>query len=440
MMQPLKHQSDLIATVREKGQSRVLLHWGLGSGKTLAATMLSREWADPIKVIVCPKSLVSMWVKFLGSEGETVQDLTANAQLIPGYNVINYDLLIYRPQLVKALQREIYTLILDESSYIKTHTAKRSKICVKLGDKAAHVCMLSGTPCGGHYEYMWTQGHLLGWEINYKAYQAAFCNRVEIEVNGRRVQILDRRDPYRNLDILRQRLRAHGMYQLRTEDCVSLPEATDMTIEVESTPEYRRFARDRIISLPDGTDLVGDHILSQRQGMRRLASSYNPNKLQAVEDLLESTAERVVIFYQFARDYENLKALCGKLDRPVSAINGQVKDLTAYEQQADSVTLVQWQSGGMGLNLQKARIEVFYSLTDSVEQYQQARGRIRRMGQTHPCIYYNIAARGTVDGKIMRALERGIDYDAELFVADYPDYAGDGDEGEVTDYGTGEDL
>ena len=425
MMTPMQHQADVLNDIREKGRARVLLHWGLGSGKTLAATMLAREWNDPAKIVICPKSLVAMWTKWLTGEGETVQDLTQNPHLIPAWNVINYDLLVYRPALVKALvnAKTQYTLILDESSYIKCHTAKRSRLAVKLGDNAAHVCMLSGTPCGGHYEYMWTQGRLLGWNINYKAYRAAFCNFVEIQVGDRRVQILDRRNPYMNIDILTQRLRSHGMYQLKTEDCVTLPETRDVTIEVDSTPLYRRFCKDRVVELPDGEALVGDHILKQRQGMRRLASSYNPSKIQAVEDLLESTPERVVIFYTFREDCARLKELCHKLDRPVAECNGDRKDLTAYDDKSNSVILVQWQSGGMGLNLQKARIEVFFSLTDSVEQYQQARGRVHRIGQNQKCVYYNIVAKGTIDEKIAKALARGVDYSEEMFRGDYREYA-----------------
>ena len=46
--------------------------------------------------------------------------------------------------------------------------------------------------------------------------------------------------------------------------------------------------------------------------------------------------------------------MCIRMERPVSVINGQRKDLTCYEKDQDSVTLIQYQAGAMGLNLQKS--------------------------------------------------------------------------------------
>ena len=47
---------------------------------------------------------------------------------------------------------------------------------------------------------------------------------------------------------------------------------------------------------------------------------------------------------------------------------------------------------------------VFYSLDYSMSNYEQTRARIHRVGQHHPCTYIHLVARGTVDEKVLKAL------------------------------------
>lgn len=54
--------------------------------------------------------------------------------------------------------------MLDESSMIKNEKSNRSKFI--LGLNAENVILLSGTPTGGKYEELWSQLHLLGWNIS----------------------------------------------------------------------------------------------------------------------------------------------------------------------------------------------------------------------------------------------------------------------------------
>lgn len=54
------------------------------------------------------------------------------------------------------------------------------------------------------------------------------------------------------------------------------------------------------------------------------------------------------------------------------------------------------QSGG--------HIVVWYGLTWSLEQYQQANARLYRQGQDKPVIIHHIVAKGTIDEKVLLAL------------------------------------
>ena len=62
-------------------------------------------------------------------------------------------------------------------------------------------------------------------------------------------------------------------------------------------------------------------------------------------------------------------------------------------------------SAGYGLNLQQGgHIIIWYGLTWSLEQYQQANARLDRQGQTKPVKIYLLTAKGTIDERICRAL------------------------------------
>mgnify|MGYP000232781153 CR=1 FL=1 len=67
---------------------------------------------------------------------------------------------------------------------------------------------------------------------------------------------------------------------------------------------------------------------------------------------------------------------------------------------------MQVQAGGLGIDLSEARYAIFYTLTFSLGDYQQAVARVHRPGQDHPVMVYRLVAAGTVDRKILHALDR----------------------------------
>jgi SNF2 family DNA or RNA helicase len=66
----------------------------------------------------------------------------------------------------------------------------------------------------------------------------------------------------------------------------------------------------------------------------------------------------------------------------------------------------QIQSGGVGVDLTQARYCIFYSLSFSLGDFQQAIARIHRPGQKGTVFYFYLLASGTIDEQIMQLLER----------------------------------
>ncbi|ACA43349.1 DEAD/DEAH box helicase [Clostridium botulinum] len=360
-------------------------------------------------MIICQKSKLQDWCEhFKTYYPEYNTFIYSKTREIPSNSVviINYDLVWRRPKLS---QIENFTLMLDESSMIKNPTSKRTKFILKL--KAENVILLSGTPCGGKYEELHTQCKLLGWNISKKLYWQQYIKFINMDVGGFKVPKVV---GYKNVERLKQKLHDHGSIFMKTEEVFDLPEQVEISVLIENTKEYKKFKKDRLITIND-TELVGDTSLTKMLYLRQLASQYNPNKLSSLKDLLESTEDRVIIFYNFTEEMEQIKEVCGRLEKPISIVNGQTKDLENYKTKDNTVVLVQYQAGAMGLNLQLSNKIIYYSLPLASELFEQSKKRTHRIGQTRTCMYWYLITKGCIEEQIFETLKERRDYTNKLF-------------------------
>ncbi len=141
-MELYKHQKQVLEQIKNKNKCALYLDMGLG--KTFVASEKMQDFNENLNVIVCPKSVVDTWEnhikiyypKYQVFKYELPEELPNNSVII-----INYDL-IWRRSEFKNLKD--YTLILDESQFIKNATASRTKFIMKLKFKNLILC--SGTP------------------------------------------------------------------------------------------------------------------------------------------------------------------------------------------------------------------------------------------------------------------------------------------------------
>jgi SNF2 family DNA or RNA helicase len=278
------------------------------------------------------------------------------------------------------------------------------------------VILLSGTPCGGKYEKLLSQCKLLGWGITKRQYYDNYVVYHEQSFGGGYpVKVVD---GYKNVDILKYNLAQHGAIFMKTDEVFELPPQTDINIKISVTKEYKKFMKSRYIKLGD-TELVGDTPLKKMLYCRQLCGAYNTNKLTAFEDLLQSTEDRLIVFYNFDDELKALTQICGANDRPISVVNGHCKDLSAFENLDNSVTLIQFQSGAFGLNLQKANKIVYFSPPLSSELFEQSKKRTHRLGQDKPCFYYYLTCKSSIEQHIYKVLKMRKDYTERLFEKEF---------------------
>lgn len=425
-MKLFNHQIEALEKTKEFNKCAYYLDMGLG--KTFIGSEKMISFGTNINLIICQKSKIADWINHFKDNYEVlVYDLTKKEQLktytsydylsnrsypikYPIVGIINYDLVFRRKEL---LNLKDFTLLLDESSLIQNDKAKRSKFILKLN--AENVILLSGTPSSGKYENLWTQIHLLGWDIKKEVYNKQYINWEKLDVGGVPIWIVNKDEPYKNVERLKEKLRQHGAIFKKTEECFDLPEQVEIPIYIKTPKEYKTFKDNGIVTIEDD-ELIGNTSLTKLLYARQICSQYNQNKLDAFEDLLESTNDRLIVFYNFIQEKEKLKTIIEKHERPISEVNGQIKDLKNYEEQDNSVTLIQYQSGSMGLNLQKSNKIIYFSLTQSSDLYEQSKKRIHRIGQNQTCFYYLLLCKNSIEDKgILPRLMMRKDFDDELF-------------------------
>lgn len=434
MLKLYPHQRK--ALVETQGKNKVAYYLDMGLGKTFVGSEKMMRLGSKVNLIICQKSKIDDWiehfVKYYGDEF-TVWNLTTKKEFVsfmlwnwsgPSVAIINYELAFRRPELLKLKD---FTLMLDESSLVQNEQAKRSKFIMKLNFE--NLILLSGTPTGGKYEKLWSQLHMLGYNLSKKAFYRMYVDFHYEDNEGFPIMIID---GYKNVERLKKKMRNFGCVFMKSDAAFNLPDQNFVDIKVPTTKEYRKFRKDSIVTVDlhytedvgqsfhdenelVGTELVGDTTLTKMLYERQLCGHYNDSKLKAFEDLVESTNDRLIVFYNFTAELDAMRHICDMLGRAYSIVNGQDKDLHAYEQKDDSVTFLQYQAGAMGLNLQKANKIVYFTPPLSSELFEQSKKRIHRIGQEKPCFYYKLICKGSIEEKIYATLEMRKDYTEALF-------------------------
>lgn len=411
-MKLFDYQEKALALTSDKDNSA--FYYDMGLGKTFIASERLRLYGERVNIIVCQKSKIKDWCEHFKEHytDYAVFDLTNKKDMqafmiYPIYKcigIINYEL-AYRREELKRLTN--FTMMLDESSMIKNETAKRTKFILSL--KPSHTILLSGTPTDGKYEFLYSQLRLLGWKITKTAYYNRYIKTELRSYGGPMFRVVT---GYKNVSELKAKLKEYGAVFAKAEEVIKLPEKKFIKEYSTVSSDYKKFMKDRVIKIDD-KELTGDSTLSKRLYARMLCSAYSKDKISRLIDLVNSTSDRVIIFYNFNTELEALRKVL--FDRPISIVNGQVNDLKEYENNDNSVTLIQYQAGAMGLNLQKANRIIYFSLPERSELFEQSKARICRIGQEKQCYYHIMMCHKSVEEKIYECLLMRKDYTDELF-------------------------
>lgn len=419
----------------------------MGCGKTLTTIAVAGALYNLGKIdrvlVVAPTSVCSVWPHDLNQFatfpwearvllGDKKKRLKALNELenwpfkALRIAVINYEsthregifeaLVAYKPDLI----------VCDESQRIKNPSAAQSKALHKLGDAAPFRMILSGTPVQNNAVDLYSQYRFLDPAV-YGANFYAFKNRYCIMGGYGQHQIVG----YRNMDELVEK--EHSVaYRVTKEECLDLPQQTFINRYVQFTDAeqaiYEQLRKSSFLELETGENVTATTILTMYLRLMQLTGGFltadestrpkqvNTAKLDALADIVDDyvvdAGKKLVIFARFRAEIAAIENLLRLRKIQYGSIYGDVpmeergKIVEDFQTNPDTkVFVAQIQTAGLGITLHAASTAVFYSYDYNYANYAQALARIHRIGQRLPVTYIHLVVDGSIDEKILAALE-----------------------------------
>nr|DAG70044.1 MAG TPA: Helicase of the snf2 rad54 family [Caudoviricetes sp.] len=429
---PHEYQKIAIQRIIDHTHYGLLLDMGLGKtvSTLIAIEQLMYDQFDIKKVLlIAPKKVAeSTWMQeankwketscleiasVLGPEKERIKALQSDSDIY----VMNRENVQWLYEYYHKKPFPFDMLVIDESSSFKNPQAKRFKAMRKMRPFFKRVVILTGTPAPNTLMDVWAQMYLLDGGDRLGKTITEYRNRYfrPDKTNGHIVY------SYRLLpggDTAIFGKMQDICMSLKAKDYLTLPERIENVITVEMNPKewalYKEMERDHVLSLVDDDDVSALNAASLAGKLLQLANGaiytdegeiiiVHNEKVERLKELVETNEGKpMLVFYSFKHDLQAIKeafpkAVELKTDDDVAEWNkGNIQMLLAHPA-----------SAGYGLNLQAGgNIIVWYGLTWSLEQYQQANARLHRQGQTQPVIIHHLVTKGTMDEQVMKALER----------------------------------
>lgn len=306
-------------------------------------------------------------------------------------------------------------LVVDESSSFKDPQAKRFRALRKVRPCFRRVVILTGTPSPNTLMDLWAQlylldgGQRLGFTIG--AYRAAYFRPGQ--TNGHVVYNYRLKGPGAEQAIY-SRIGDICM-SLKAGDYLHLPERIDNVVRVRmdkpARDTYDAMEREMALAL-QGSEVTALNAAALSNKLLQMANGavYDDGrgvirlhdvKLQRLREIAEANSGRpILVFYAFRHDRDIIREAF-----PDAVGLEDAGTVRAWNKGGIPMLLAHPASCGYGLNLQAGgNIIVWYGLTWSLEQYQQANARLYRQGQDKPVIVHHLVTEGTIDEQVMRAL------------------------------------
>lgn len=307
------------------------------------------------------------------------------------------------------------TVVIDELSSFKDSKSQRFRALRKVRPKMERVIGLTGTPAPNGLIDLWPQIYLLdqGERLSKSITRFRELYFTPGQRSGHVVYNW-------NLKEGAERAIQSGIedicVSMKSADYLELSERVDNVIRVEMSEkevkQYKELEKELILEV-DGQDITAANAAVLANKLLQLANgaiydeeknvvSIHNEKLDALANVIEEAqGEPVLVFYNFRHDLERIKKRF-KFARELKTSQDQ-DDWNAGE---IPLLLAHPQSAGHGLNLQQGgHLIVWYSLTWSLEYYQQANARLMRQGQKNSVIVHHLVTKDTMDERVMKALQ-----------------------------------
>src|SRR5210317_134147 len=471
LKEPFLHQLKARRICHDTNINNFAYLMEMGTGKTITAIMdlmiLHHEKGVDNCVIFAPKSVYRNWYKeiteFVAPEktkyaistwDPSLKDPVTKANLtdllVKSLIPLNIFLMnieaISSPKGVKFLEKYLSVqdkkntmMIVDESTVIKTHNAKRTKNLLKLTKDLGYKRILTGTPITKSPLDIYTQFAFLDLKIlgqsNYYAFRARYAKIVNRPTSGGRHFPLI--TGYQRLDELEEKIYS-AAFRVKKEECTDLPEKIYMKRFIPMSKEqlvaYESLRRNAMFVFNDKTTTTVNR-LSQIVKLHQVCCGFTindhgeihdlPNKrYDELLDVLEEVDGKVIIWATYRH---NIETITNKLkekygDTKAAAFYGDTENqvrldlVRDFQSQTSDLTylVANPKTGGYGITLTASCTVVYFSNNYDLEIRLQSEDRAHRIGQKNKVTYVDFVCQGTVDEKILTALKNKVDIASQV--------------------------
>jgi len=437
---PWRHQVEAFRFAMDRilrGGGAAMLALEMGVGKTLVALMVLAAMAARRTLICCPLRVVSVWQqqierhldlplivvtlddtagsvaskKKLAEEKLRLAEATGRQLAV----VINYDSVWRAPFADWAEKQQWDLIIADESHRLKAPGGKASLAFKRLRSRARARLALTGTPLPHSPLDAYAQFRFLDPTIFGPSF-AAFRQKYAVMGGFQKKQVTG----FQHLAEFEALMKTITFRV--SKDVLDLPPETHVTYECELSPEalrvYRDLEEDFVAEVRDGRVTAANAMVKLLR-LQQVAGGWvktddgqyhrvDTAKQNLLADTLEDIGpkEPVVVFCRFHTDLDAVHEAAKTVGFESLELSGRRDELNRWQSGEAQVLAVQISAGGVGVDLTRARYSIYYSLSFSLGEYDQALSRVHRPGQTRPVEHIHLVARQTVDEKILRALEK----------------------------------
>nr|XP_021128623.3 DNA annealing helicase and endonuclease ZRANB3 isoform X1 [Anas platyrhynchos] len=424
-------EKGIIFALQRNGRCMIADEMGLG--KTIQAIAISyyykKEW--PLLIVV-PSSLrypwvdeMEKWIPELSPDDIIIiQNKTDTGRISTSkVTILGYGLLTSDAQtLVDTLYKQNFkVVVIDESHYMKSRNATRSKILLPIVQKAVRAILLTGTPALGRPEELFMQIEALFPKRfgTWNEYAKKYCN-AHLRFFGKRAQ-WDCRGAS-NLEELHQLLREIMIRRLKNDVLTQLPPKVRQRIPFDLPQATAKnlnatFAEWEKLMRNLNSDANESHFVEVMSLITRMYKETAIAKAGAVKDYIKMMLENDKLkFLVFAHHLSMLQACTeAVIENKVRyiRIDGSVPSserihlVNQFQKDPDTrVAILSIQAAGQGLTFTAATHVVFAELYWDPGHIKQAEDRAHRIGQCSSVNIHFLIAKGTLDPLMWAMLNR----------------------------------
>jgi len=328
-------------------------------------------------------------------------------------------------------------MAIDESTTIKTPSAKRTKNILTLAKEAKYRRIMTGSPVTKNPLDLYSQCEFLSpWSLDFSSYYA-FRNRYAemktLHMHGRQIQVVN---GFKNLGELSDKIKDFS-YRVLKEDCLDLPDKIFIKRQITLSPDQRKLydqMKKQALAILNGKQSTTVNALTQLMRLHQITCGHftddtggtqpiENNRISELMDVLEDVENKAIIWAHYQYDINQIiKAVVAKYG-PGSVVD--YYGLTPKDERQDNIKRFQGDpkcrffvgtpaTGGYGITLTAANTVIYYSNGYDLEKRLQSEDRAHRIGQKKPVTYVDINAEDTVDEKIVKALRKKINIASEV--------------------------